>query len=500
MAHAFGENLTERERPGRRRIVFFGAGPLPESSSPHAPGVANRLWNFLQPALETGCECLVFSLESDAEPINEGGGRIEPREWREHTWQKVRVGAADCLAPERLAPLIRNFNPELCVGAGTLLAAWAACAVAGKRPVWADFFGDPLAEIQAKAALLGPDFSRDEQIQVWRLEVDVLRRADVFSVVSRRQADALLGQLALAGRLAGNVIDQAGIEAQYGGRAMIHTIPCSLERLDFLEPRGAAFERNLWLLHHGLPDDALVALWSGGFNAWVDIPTLVHGLEEALEREPRLHLVVTGGTLPGYLDRVYNSFLTLAAASRLARRILPLGWLPLVEAHGWLLAADVGLLLDRACAETRLGARNRLLYHAAARCPVAASRGSEIVEDMEAAGALAAFNPGDPRALARTLHLLLDDAGLRRGIGQLGYQFCKRHYLFSHTARPFLSFVQAPRRTAPQGGGAEWIGRFLDFAVRQGEEAELAKYRGGRLSRLKSKFLDPKKGKTKGEE
>lgn len=479
------ENNTE---VSGRRIVFFGMGPLPEVDSAQAPGVANRLWNFLQPALAAGHECLVFSIENEALTISAGGGEIEPREWESHSWQRVRVTAEDCLAPERLAPLVHNFAPELCVGAGTLLAAWTACAVAGECPVWADLFGDPLAEIQAKAAMLAGDFSADEHIQVWRLEMDVLRRADRFSVVSRRQADALLGQLALTGRLSGNVIEQAGNEAMFGSRAMIHTIPCSLERMDFMDalPWPEGLDRETWLLHNGLPEDALIALWSGGFNAWVDVPTLVHGLAESLEREPRLYFVVTGAALPGYLEQVYASFLALASGSKMRERILALGWLPHEEALNWLRLADVGLMVDRLCAETRLGARNRLLYYAAARCPVVATEGSEVVEDMAGAGALAVMESGAPRALARTIHLLLNDAELRRGLGRLSYQYCEQHYLFADTARPFMAFVDQPRRTAAVGGGSEWINRYLDFAVRQVEQAELAKYRAGRLARLKS--------------
>lgn len=471
-----------------RRILFVGMGPLPADNSAQAPGVANRLWNFLQPALAAGHECLALSIETDAPTLENGGGEIELQEWDTRTWQKVRVTAEDCLNTERLGPLVRNFDPELCVGAGSLLAAWTACAVAGERPVWADLFGDPLAEIQAKAAMLGGEFSTDEHIQVWRLEMDVLRRADMFSVVSRRQADALLGQLALAGRLGGNLIEQSGDESMFGARAMIHTVPCSIERLDFLDslPWPEGLDRPTWLLHNGIPEDALVALWSGGFNAWVDVPTLVHGLEEALEREPRLYFVVTGGELPGYLEQVYHSFTALVANSRMGDRIQAMGWRTMEEANNWLRMADVGLMVDRPCAETRLGARNRMIYYAAARIPVVATRGSEVVEDMAAAGAVAAIESGDARGLARTIHLLLNDAELRRGLGRLSYQYCNQNYLFEQTAQPFLAFVAAPRRTSPRGGGSEWINHFLDFAARQAEDAELAKYRSGRLARLKS--------------
>jgi len=475
-----------------RRIAFFGAGPLPGRGSTQAPGVANRLWHFVQPALAAGHECLVFSLEPQAPERGAGAESAEPdwADWRDRRWRRLRVNVEDLKKPERFAKLVERFDPQALVAAGTLQAGAAACALAGQRPVWVDLFGDPLSEIQAKAAILGERFSADEQIHVWSLMLSVLRRADAFSTVSRRQADALLGQLALVGRLDAASAAQAGPEELLGARAMIHTMPCAVESLDFLSAREG-FDRAAWLGRFGLPAEARVALWSGGFNAWVDAATLVRGAEQALERDERLHLVATGGELPGYLGRVYEEFLALARASRHAARIHPLGWLPLEDAHGWLRAADVGLMVDRPCAETRLGARNRLLFFAAARRPVVASRGTEVVANMAAAGALVDFPSGDAAAMARAILALLNDAEKSRLVGERSEIYCREHYLFSATTQSFSAFLANPRRVgaAPADGttgeASTFVARFLDLERRAAEGEELRRYRAGRWARLK---------------
>lgn len=451
------------------RIACFGAGPLPTEGSVFSPGVANRLWHFMQPALAAGHDCLLVSMEPGAT----GEMKIERREWRGRPWQYLRVRAEDCVFPGRLKQIVAQFRPERLAGAGTALASWAACACADGQPVWADLFGDPLAEIAIKARVLGADFDPADQIYVWQLLLDIFSRADAFSSVSRRQVDAILGQLMLAGRQPA---------------PPICSMPCALESVDLFGGQPA-IDRAAFIQKYQLPADARVVLWSGGFNAWADPDTLVEGLELAMDRDPALRLVATGAELPGYLSRVYEKFIARANASRHASKIHALGWLPLEEASKWLRAADIGIFTDLPCEETRLGGRNRLLYFAAARKPAVASRGTEVVEEMEAAGALAAFPTGDAAALADKILALIINPAEAQAIAGRGFEFARRNYEFAASAAPFLKFIAAPARSA---AATPYIARYLDHRARELEQAELARYRSGRLARILS-FLRGRK-------
>jgi glycosyltransferase involved in cell wall biosynthesis len=318
--------------------------------------------------------------------------------------------------------------------------------------------------------MLGASFSRDEHLQAWRLMLRVLTRADAFSTVSRRQADALLGQLALAGRAP--ALD------------FIHALPCALETLNLFVSEPP--DRAALLAGAGLPAGALVALWSGGFNAWADPATLLEGVERAMDREPRLHLVATGGVLPGYLARVYEEFLQRLQTSRHAARLHALGWRPREEAEGWLRIADLALVVDRPCAETRLGGRNRLLYHAAARCPVLASRGAEVVEEMEAARALEAFPSGNADAMALALTRLLDNVELRQTLARNSLVLAQRRFTFAASSAPWLAFLAAPRRLpAAPDSSTDWIARYLDIDARDAQWTELARLRQGWRGKLR---------------
>jgi glycosyltransferase involved in cell wall biosynthesis len=524
---------------GARRMLLFGAGPMPGPDETGAPGVANRLWHFLRPALEAGHRALAVTLEPGAPPLADAS-RPRPCRAGDLAWEAVAAPVEDFKRPAALARLARAFAPDAVAGVGTLQAAATACAVVGDRPVWADLFGDPLAEIQAKASLLGGAADPDEHLFVWELMTRVLQRADAFSTVSRRQRDALLGQLLLMGMTDGQVAADPGRHPAAAPtlEGLVHCMPCGLAGFRSPRPAPDAPARARWRSERGLPADARVALWSGGFNAWADPATLVAAVERAMNDDPRLWLVATGGGLPGYLNGVHGEARRLAAASRHAGRMRLEGWLRLEEAEGWAAMADVALLADRPCAETRLGARNRLLTLAVARCPIAATLGTEVVEEMAAGGALRAVPAGDAEALAMAIDALLADPKAARAQAERAIDFCERHYRFDATAGPFLRFIEAAgapagadaaanasagggtdaktrsgigaatgddeRGSAPGGSGlenrldsvdhgqasdpasaAEVIADCLDLDRRRAELAELARYRAGRLHRLR---------------
>ena len=218
-----------------------------------------------------------------------------------------------------------------------------------------------------------------------------------------------------------------------------------------------------------------------------------------MDQAPRLRLVATGGELTGYLARVYEQFKELAAASRHKDRIHALGWLPMEQANRWLAAAELGVVVDRPCAETRLGARNRLLYDAAARCPVVATRGTEVVAEMETAGALAAVPTGDAAALGRAIAELLNQSEKSRALAERSYTFCEQHYLFSRTSGPWLDFIVRPVRTGLNGAGeaadsptrsaAHWIAHRMDLATRHTQPNEPESPPSSPLARLKRWFF-----------
>jgi len=484
------------------RVLVIGAGPLPlggGEGSKSAPGLSNRLMHFVMPALDAGHECLALSIEDDCAGHKEFfPGMSEPLGGRLWGLRVVRISIEDCKREKRLLELVKTFNPGLIVGAGTLQAAFTACSIAGERPVWTDLFGDPLAEMQARSEISESGSSIEQNMMVWQMMTRVLLRTDACSTVSRRQMDALYGQLLMAGREGGcsspYLNDGPGMDTE---DRWVHSIPCGLESFEF-HGHGKPHGREEMLRSRGLSPNTQIVVCSGGFNAWMDVETLVDGLELAMSQNPALHCIFTGGALSGYLSIVYESFQKRVRKSDFADRFHDLGWLPHSQAMDWLQSAHLGLVVDRMCLETRLGSRNRILYHAVARCPTVASRGTEIVEDLEKSGALVCFDTGRPEQLASAVQELLHQPDRAMLLGNQLRQTCEEQYLFGATISPFLRFSADPRRHVDSGsewesGGGDmsyrrWIEHYLDIPRRHEEWSELERFRSGRLARLRGLF------------
>jgi glycosyltransferase involved in cell wall biosynthesis len=335
--------------------------------------------------------------------------------------------------------------------------------LAGDRPVWADLFGHTLAEGQAKARLHGDD---DLLLPYWQMEVRTILRADAFSVVSRPQGDALLGELGLAGRLGASTEDHV----------FARVIPCAAPEPVAPDPATPSIRGRV------LPEDAFVALWIGGYNTWADTDTLLRGLEQAMDGNPRLHFLSTGGSLAGQDEATYPALRARVERSRHAGRFHWLGWVDPSTLARCLLESDVGVNVDRDIPESRFGSRNRIPVMLAHGLPVVSSRVSEVSTMVEEIQGGVTFAPGDAASLARRLVELA--AGRRGAAAKAELRARAAAALsFEATAAPLLPFVAAPRR-APDALHPGALGLCLSsgpgqgLQVLDGKDREIAALRG----------------------
>ncbi len=104
------------------------------------------------------------------------------------------------------------------------------------------------------------------------------------------------------------------------GYDFVSVLPCALLPGSARDPLPAAHRRS----HAGEP---FQVLWSGSYNTWSDVRTLVNGLERAMERDPRVRFVSTGGEIPGHDESTYGELVERVARSRFADRFDLRGWL-----------------------------------------------------------------------------------------------------------------------------------------------------------------------------
>lgn len=345
----------------------------------------------------------------------------------------VAVGERDFESGLLEAPLAR-FSPEAMVGVGIQGSALATRLVTG-LPLWADVFGDPMAEAQAKACLDGDDRS---VVRFWNMLGPTLAGADRFSAVSERQADALLGQLGLAGRLSRHT----------AAEDMVAVIPCAAEPEPNCDRDGL---RRRLRGELGIAADDFVVLWSGSFNTWCDIDTLFDGLEQAMTAESGLRFVATGGEVRGHDEMSYQRFCRHVERSPNRRRYHLRGWVCSEELPAYYAAADLGVVSEFDVYERRLGSENRVVQWLVHGLAAATSARSELGRCLATRELALPWHPGDAGSLASCLLAAARDPERTAAIGEAGRHWACSHLGFEVTAAPLVDWCRAPGRAGDAG-------------------------------------------------
>ncbi|MCX7045786.1 MAG: hypothetical protein NTX50_09935 [Candidatus Sumerlaeota bacterium] len=469
------------------RLLLLGCSPLPCERERVARGPGLRAWQFLKPLRRAGHDVRFMALR------NESDYRLEvPPIVRHHledgfSYEALKVDFF--CDPKLLIAQQDDWRPDAVLGVGSVMPAHIAVLAADLAgcPSWADFFGDPLAELQARDAVEhNPAIADRDRLHVGRMMTRILARADRVSVLMRRHEDAVLGQLGFVGRLNRHTV----------GYKMTCCIPCGVDldsqtiddlRLTNDDSRTGIDDLRLTIhdSRTGIDDlrltnddsqSEIVNLQSGNrkpetenrkletenrkpktenrkpftlclggsFNTWMDIETLADGLQRAMRRCERIRLCVTGGGMAGYSERLYNDFVARMTASGLIERCDLHGWVPNEAVLAIHAGCQAGLNVDRWTLEGVFGSRNRVIQWLHAGLPVITSLMTEVTEDLAAAGGVIPFQMGDAESLASAI---LDAAEHPERLSeslQRGREYVRRHYNLDETVRDVLAWAAAP--------------------------------------------------------
>lgn len=400
------------------RILFIGAGPLPFENTRRFSAPGGRTWQLIRPLLKDGHSVLLLALyPRGGEPVPAGSAAPE----KGLTCRAVTPEALR--APGAFPALLGEFRPDAIVATG-MEPGFFAAAVSGELPFWADVFGDVLAEAQAKAARCEDDHW---VASFWSRFRPVLLRGDQFSSVSTPQKHALLGELASQGRL----------NAANAGRELVHVIHSAVPGIPYRSKTRAVRGSKVG-------EGDFVVLWSGGYNTWADTETLFLGLEYAMERNPAIRFVSTGGEIPDHDELTYPRFLDRVRGSPHRERYIMEGWVPRERVKDYFLEADVGVNVDRFLYEGVLGCRTRLLDWAAAGLPVLTTVLCELTERLEKERLVHAFPIGDPAALGKIILSLAENRGSLRAMGQGFREYVFSRFTYEATTGPIRQWAAAP--------------------------------------------------------
>jgi glycosyltransferase involved in cell wall biosynthesis len=454
------------------RVLTIGMGPLLETGVRKIGGQCLRTWHFVKPLVARGHDVRLVALPiPDREASSSGSAPAEERLYRGFPY--VAIGTNEQRAVlSVIKKVLEGFDAE-CIAGINSYPAYMASLLGTEKPLWADLNGYAMAEGQTKAYVYGDDAVLGH---FWEMERVAVRRADKFSTVSTPQLHALIGELAAVGRL-----NRFTFNYPFG-----HVVPNAVNEF-FLQEGEEKRESERLLRGRRLPEDSFIVLWSGGFNTWTDVETLIEGLMGAMRRDERIYFVSTGGMVDGHDEKTYARFEEAVQGSGLAERFLLLGWVEAEFLPRYYLESDIGINVDSRNYETLFGARNRLVNMMAMGLPVVTTRGTEISYVIESENVGLTFGIGDAKALETFLVRYSRAREVLRRIGERARKYALEHFSYDATTRSFQEWVDEPR-LAPDN--AEKLARlpggkgFLDVALNDVERLQVF-LNGGELEGLR---------------
>ncbi len=408
-------------------ILVCGLCPLPFENTLRSFGPGIRTWQFARSLAAAGHRVQLLAMEIPGSYEDDAPERNERRDGVD----VERLDDQEFFDRARLEARIGELRPDAVVGA-TIYGSHVLALTRPEIPFWADQFGHVMAEAQAKAYLEGENWPLQH---FWKLLEPVLQRADRLSAVSHRQRFASIGELGMMGRLTSETC----------GYEFTAVIPCAMVPGDDapLHPvlRGSE-----------IPEDAFVVLSSGGYNVWTDVATLFEGLEIALEKEPRIHFVSTGGAIEGHDESTYRDFQGRIEGSRYRDRYHLQGWVradlvPSIQAE-----ADLGVVAEAPIYEGRLGSKNRIVQWMGAGLPVLYNRMGDLGALLADKDLGLTFEIGDAATMAKRILWAAENPRALRRLERRARRYTLEELSFEATTRELVSWAENPER-APDAGG-----------------------------------------------
>ena len=401
------------------RILVCGLCPLPVENTQKIYGPGIRTWQFTRALADAGHTVRLAAMRIEDAYIEErpdGADRIGGIE-------VFRTSPHQFLDGDLVKNEIESFQPDAVVGAN-IYGSYALARWRPTMPFWADQNGHVMAEAQAKAAL---DGSNRVLPYFWRMVNSVLGWADRISVISERQRHAVIGELGCAGRLCHETC----------GYEFVEVIPNALIPESIYESTGDVDSSIV-------PPDAFVVLWSGSFNVWTDPVVVFEGMCIAMEKNPRIHFLSTGGAIPGHDEKTYQRFTELVASSPLRERFHLCGWVPSEEGGDYWKRADIGVLTELLMYEGELGSKNRIVQWLAYGLPVVYNRVGDLGDLLASREIGVVFQPGSAQDFAAKVLWSAEHPDEIRLMAERAKRYVEDELTFGATTQGLVEWADNP--------------------------------------------------------
>ena len=403
-----------------RRVIVAGVGPIPphEADRLYAPGL--RLWMFADEIEKRGHH--VILCEAMFGGRDEGLGTLD-REFEGRRIDHVILPLEPRAACDRIRSIASTHRVEAAVSSTDVMN----CALALAKlpvPIWLDFNGHPMTERQMLAKVNEND---ETIIDQWIMLLPSLLGGDRFSTCAAPQRAALIGELGACGRL--NRLT-TGID-------LVRVVYPLLVRSGLKGSKGAIRGKLTG-------EDDVVVLYTGGYNTWMDEATLFKALENAMDRNPKIQFVTTGGAIEGHNEKTFENFKAAVESSRFKDRFHFRGWVRTDELADYYLEADLVVNVDAPSYEGFLGWRYRVMEWVGAGIPLVTTTVSEVAADLADRDLAASFECGDWRRLADHLVSFASDPEPVRIRARRAQEYMIKKYS-REMLDPLLDWIDEPK-------------------------------------------------------
>ncbi|MCG3197227.1 MAG: hypothetical protein GHCLOJNM_01712 [bacterium] len=415
------------------KLFIVGVGPLPFYRSPRPrTALSDGTWQLIQPLLEDGHAIRAVTLEfgqtespqieylRNPEEIAPGfEHQAYPETTRDNRKRVVR----------QVQMSLSAFNPDAVISAGSVVATWVTTELKHRLPLWYDLYGAFIPELQLR--MESPD--AEDTFETFAVYKRMLLRGDRFSAATARQADMVMGELGMVGRLNPANLDEQLVTLKPSGLP-----PDSPRRL----PRTGRIRGRL------CPEDSFVLFSSGGFNTWQDTRAFFATLERVLLDNPAARFVCLGGGIGGHYDRGYETFKGWIRDSPVRERFFLEGWVPQEQVIEYESEADLGLNFDLDVSESHYGVRSRFLSWMARGVAVATTPVSAPSRELVEKGLALGMIPGDPAASASVISGAIRN---REGLAEMAAraeEFVRNQWSFRETTRALREWAANPALAA----------------------------------------------------
>jgi glycosyltransferase involved in cell wall biosynthesis len=276
------------------------------------------------------------------------------------------------------------------------------------------------------------------------------------------------------------------------GHEWVHVLRGSVEGLADSNRAGSQLPDSF----PSLAADAFVVLFAGGYNTWLDTETMLEGLLRAMEEDPKVHFVSTGGALRGHDETSYQRFVERARGSAHQDRFHFCGWVPTDTLPSVYERAQLGLFVDLPCYEAEFGARTRVLEAMESGVAVAGTDFCDQTHELAQTDMFHSLPPEDPAAVAALITGLSaqwrEQGHLTRQGDGPSWKLLRESYSIERTTQELLAWVASPSRS-PGGVAIDFLEDYWQELARLQDRLEEVwksptwRYLG-RLHRILSRF------------